>query len=241
LGTRGITAGIVLAIDGGQSVQLTSVDTAGTWSPAWSPDGKRIAYISDQGGTAKVWVGSAEGGNPRPLEKTDARDSDHVLGWSPSPDIVYPTKGVHNLRRLNVETQEETLLLPKDSKGWLVSKPAISPDGKKLAILWNQSPSEGSWLIDLSTQSTRLLQPGTVPFGWSSDGKYVYSFADEGREIFQIKLDDSKKPRSVITMPGTIKAATVSPDGRKMIVSVGEEKSDVWLLKNFDPEATQAH
>jgi tRNA A-37 threonylcarbamoyl transferase component Bud32 len=37
-----------------------------------------------------------------------------------------------------------------------------------------------------------------------------------------------------------INAATLSPDGRKIIVSVGEEKSDVWLLKNFDPQAAQA-
>jgi serine/threonine protein kinase len=229
-----------MAIDGGQPVQLTSADTAETWSPAWSPDGKRIAYTSDQGGTAKVWVVSAEGGNGRPLEKTDARDSSDQLAWSPSPDIVYSTKGVHNLRRVNVETQEETPMLPKDSEGWLTTKPVFSPDGKKLAIQWNRSPP-GTWLIDLMTMSTQFLRPGAgIPFGWSSDGKYLYSFTWKEREIFQIKLDDSKKPRSVITMPGTIRGATVSPDGRKMIVSVGEEKSDVWLLKNFDPEATKA-
>ncbi len=44
----------------------------------------------------------------------------------------------------------------------------------------------------------------------------------------------------MITLPGIINAATVSPDGRKIIVSVGEEKSDVWILKDFDPQAVQA-
>jgi hypothetical protein len=40
----------------------------------------------------------------------------------------------------------------------------------------------------------------------------------------------------VITLPGTLYSGTVSPDGRKIIVSVGEEKSDVWLMKDFDPQ-----
>jgi hypothetical protein len=41
-------------------------------------------------------------------------------------------------------------------------------------------------------------------------------------------------------MPGDINAGTVSPDGRKIIVRVGEEKSDVWLMKDFDPQTVRA-
>ena len=35
--------------------------------------------------------------------------------------------GLHNLRRLNVDTQEEKTILPKDSSGWLPMRPIISP------------------------------------------------------------------------------------------------------------------
>jgi hypothetical protein len=54
-----------------------------------------------------------------------------------------------------------------------------------------------------------------------------------------LDLGDSKKSKTLVTLPGIISAGTVSPDGRKIIVTVGEEKSDVWVLKNFDPQATQ--
>jgi len=37
-------------------------------------------------------------------------------------------------------------------------------------------------------------------------------------------------------MPGGIYSGTVSPDGRKIIVSAGDEKSDVWVMTNFDPQ-----
>jgi hypothetical protein len=40
-------------------------------------------------------------------------------------------------------------------------------------------------------------------------------------------------------MPGAIDSAAISPDGRKIIVSVTEVKSDVWLMKNFDPQSVQ--
>ena len=78
-----------MTIDGGQPVQLTFFDAALTWSPAWSPDGRRIAFICDQGGTPKVWIVNADGGAARPLDKTNASDSDDKLAWSPSPEIVY--------------------------------------------------------------------------------------------------------------------------------------------------------
>ncbi len=233
-----------MAVDGGEPVQLTSFEAVGTWSPAWSPDGGRIAFISSQGGTPKVWVVNAEGGAARRLDKTDDTYSNHFLAWSPSPDILYAKKDMHNLRRLNVETQEESPLLPEDARGWLTRKPVFSPDCKKIATYWNRKESSGAWLITLENFSTSLLYPFVVPFGWSSDGKFVYAFSNPGdfgggREILQIKLGDPKKPRSVITMPGELNGGTVSPDGRKIIVSVGEEKSDVWLLKDFDPQTVR--
>jgi len=229
-----------MSIDGGQPVQLTSFDASATWSPAWSPDGRRIAFISNEGGTPKVWVLNAEGGTPQRLDKTDDRYTNHYLVWSPDPDIFYGTRDLRNLRRLNVETQEESTFLPENSQGWLPIKPVFSPNGEKLAVYWNRARSTGASIITLEDYSTSLLYPNGVPFGWSSDGRSIYAFAHpDGREILQIKLDDARKPRSVITMPGEIDGGTVSPDGRRIIVSVGEEKSDVWILKDFDPQAVR--
>ncbi len=230
-----------MAVDGGRPVQLTFADAAGVWSPAWSPDGKRIAYITDQGGSTKVWIVSADGGDARPLEKTDASVDNHVLSWSPNPNIWYPTHDAHNLRSLNVETQEGKLLFPQDLKGWFMTQPVVSPDGKKMAIYWYEGHYWGASLFTLGSLTNSYLYRGAFPFGWSSDGGSLYAFSWlDGREIMQLKVGDSKKPRSVITMPGAINAATISPDGRRIIVSVGEEKSDVWLMKNFDPQEARA-
>jgi hypothetical protein len=68
----------------------------------------------------------------------------------------------------------------------------------------------------------------------------MYAFIPEGgRDIIPTDLGDSKQSKPIITMPGPIDSAALSPDARKIIVSVTEVKSDVWLMKNFDPQAAQ--
>jgi serine/threonine protein kinase len=233
-----------MAIDGGQPVQLTFFDGAGSSSPAWSPDGQWIAFVCDQGGTAKVWLVSADGGPARMLDKTNASDTNYALAWFPSSEIVYQQPGLHNLRRLKVETQEEEPVLPENSEGWLPYKPIFSPDGKRIAVNWNRRP-HGVWVITMGKYSERFLYPGGyVPLGWSPDGNFVYAISEPGeggREILQIRPGDSKQSRPIITMPSNLDSGTVSPDGRKIVVSVGEDKSDIWLMKDFDPRIAGAN
>ena len=231
-----------MSIDGGQTTQLTFFDAAVSSSPAWSPDGLRIAFVCNQGGTAKVWTVNADGSSVRALDKTNPSDTNYALAWAPSTEIIYQQPGLHNLRRLNVDTQEEQAILPKDSNGWLTSRPVFSPDGTSIAINWNRPDDDGVWVINLKKYSERFVGPRHYsPFGWSSNGNFIYAFIPEGgREIIPINLGDSQKSKPIITMRGPIDSAAVSPDGRKIIVSVTEMKSDVWLMKNFDPQVARA-
>src|SRR5262249_12383740 len=61
----------------GEATQLSYFEHAVTASPAWSPDGQRIAFVSNQNGTPRVWTISANGGTPQALEKTDASNTNN--------------------------------------------------------------------------------------------------------------------------------------------------------------------
>jgi serine/threonine protein kinase/Tol biopolymer transport system component len=223
-----------MSLDGGQPVQLTFFDAALTASPAWSPDGQRIAFSCDH----KVWEVNADGSTTFSFDKAKGSETNFELAWFPRPEIVYLQPGLNNLLRLNVETQAEQLLLPASLAGVLDSKPIFSPDGKKFAIRWQRPDGIGLWVITPEKYSERFLSPNYHPFGWSPDGAYIYAHNPGGPEIVRIGLGDSKQPKSVISMPGFLSftSSTISPDGRKIVSTVGEGQSDIWLMNDFDPQ-----
>ena len=56
------------------------------WEPSWSPDGKRIAFMSERDGNPEIYVMDADGANPQNL--TNNRHADHSPAWLNSPFSV---------------------------------------------------------------------------------------------------------------------------------------------------------
>ena len=77
----------VMDADGGNPQNLTNNRHA-DWEPAWSSDGKRIAFGSDRNVNADIYVMDADGGNPQNL--TNSRHADYSPAWLNSPFSVSP-------------------------------------------------------------------------------------------------------------------------------------------------------
>src|SRR5690348_12143747 len=54
----------VVTTEGGSPAQLTHDGQANS-RPRWSPDSKRLAYISDRSGSSQVWLMDPDGGNAK--------------------------------------------------------------------------------------------------------------------------------------------------------------------------------
>jgi len=143
--------------------------TLNEWSPAWSPDGKRIAFISDRSGYAELWV--ADAGGSHSVQLTDSKAGAAEPRWSPDGRrIAYSAIsggrwqtyiiGADGGAPVAVGTDQQRLV----EGGW-------THDGKSLYA----SGRDGIWRVPASGGQA---VPIAKDHGWraveSSDGRYVY-------------------------------------------------------------------
>ena len=79
-----------LPIAGGTATRLTD---GPTWDshPRFSPDGKRIAFISDRTGAENLWIADADGKNPRAVTRGD-RAWYVAPAWTPDGSAIIATR-----------------------------------------------------------------------------------------------------------------------------------------------------
>jgi Tol biopolymer transport system component len=80
-----------LPIAGGEATRITS-GQAYDMQPAFSPDGKKIVFISDRNGSENVWVANADGTHAHAITTTE-RDSYMSPTWAPDNAYVIAAKG----------------------------------------------------------------------------------------------------------------------------------------------------
>jgi serine/threonine protein kinase/Tol biopolymer transport system component len=219
-----------MPLDGGAATQLTFSDAI-HFATAWSPDGKRIAFGSNGGGPNSVWMVDAEGGTPRQLVHTNMAND---LAWWPGHDILYQRPGNRNYALLDPDTGVEKPLVADESAGWILEA-KYAPDGNRVAAMWSRAAKSGLWVMSLTDHSAAFLRPGLFgPAGWSPDAALVYAWPVYGNTLLSIPARGGD-PQTVAALPGEIADAVVAPDGKSIISTVVERKSDVWLVQNFDP------
>ena len=138
----GITSEIyVMDADGGNQQRLTE-NRNNDWHPSWSPDGKRITFMSDRKGdfvSFDIYVMDADGGNQQKL--TNNRVWDSSPSWSPdSRRIAFHSKreGNYDIYVMDADGGNEQNLTnhPGGDFGpaWLNTPFSVSPTGKKFTI-----------------------------------------------------------------------------------------------------------
>ena len=157
-----------------------------------SPDGSRLAYVSDTNGDAnggrRLWIAHADGTDPQPLPAPCAGcEPGFGVTWSnDGTKIAYSvfTPG-HKPAQLRIRDlasgDEQTLRMPagEDARG-----PRFSPDGQLLAINVSTEGGEYPATLDPARGITSLTPLGGVynevqlPW-WSQDGRTIYFTATE--------------------------------------------------------------
>src|SRR3954452_19678096 len=77
----------IVPLSGGVPHPITHDDEANQ-RPRWSPDSRRIAYLSDRSGSSQIWLMDPDGANPKQLT-TLSTEADGVLFSPDGKNLVF--------------------------------------------------------------------------------------------------------------------------------------------------------
>ena len=142
----------------------------------WSPDGKWIAYVSDQSGGDEVWIRPQEGsGEPRAL--TSGADTyKYEIAWSPDSKRIAWTDKLNRLQFVEVESKQVTPVAQSDA--FEIRDFVWSPDSQWLAYTQPEVRRFANiYLYGLVQKNQVQVTDGWFDVGspeFSSDGKYLF-------------------------------------------------------------------
>lgn len=193
--------------------------TIGDSNPAWSPDGKMVAFIrAVSSGVDDIFVLPVEGGEPRRL----TNDKRYVisLAWSAdSQHVLFSSNrlGNHSLWRVHASggTPERV-----DGSGDGVSDPVLSRNGKYMAFSQFYMDTN-IWALDLRTLARRKLLASTQYDSsphYSADGSsIVFRSSRSGTNEIWMADADARHETQVTHMGNTLSGSPkLSPDGKRI-------------------------
>ncbi|MEZ5352661.1 MAG: S9 family peptidase [Bryobacteraceae bacterium] len=239
----------VTPLMGGTPRQITRDGTV-NMRPRWSPDSKRIAFLSNRGGSQQIWMMNSDGGDARAVTSI-ATEADGVVWsadgrWLVFVSEVYPDCADADCNRERLEKEKAskvkariyTSLLYRHWDTWQ------SPRRKHLMAM----PAEGGAIRDL-TPGNRDVPP------FSLGGQDDYAIAADGNEVCFVMngdanlatstnsdlwvapLNEPGEPRKITENMAADNAPVYSPDGRYLAYRAQSRagfESDRWQLYVID-------
>jgi len=196
--------------------------------PALSPDGKRIAFVSDRSGSTEVWVCNSDGLNP--IQVT-AFGGPHLGSprWSPDGqritfdslrqghrDVYVIGAEGGSLRRLTTETSSDV-------------RPSWSQDGRRIYFGSNRSgdwqvwkaPSEGG-------QAVQVTRRGGREAFESPDGRFVYYTKLGVPGVYRVPVEGGEEIQ-------------VFEEGRQGCWALGKRGAGLYILRANATPSVEFH
>ncbi|TDR57451.1 TolB protein [Halomonas ventosae] len=203
--------------DGRNSQQILSSDEP-IMSPAWSPDGGKLAYVSfeterpaiyiqDIASGRRVRATSFEGLNSAPTWSPDGRRLAMALSKDGQPEIYVMDIGSRDVQRVTNNSSIDT-------------EPAWSPDGRSLLFTSDRSGGPQIYRLDLgSGEEERLTFTGNynARARFAPDGEAIF-LIHRGNNGYQVARQDLESGRLVaLSDTGQAESPSVAPNGTMVI------------------------
>jgi dipeptidyl aminopeptidase/acylaminoacyl peptidase len=209
--------------DGAQPQQLTNAK-ANDQRPRFSPDGRRLVFISDRTGKPQAWVINLTGGEPCQL--TDLPSGVGAADWAPDGTKL-------------------AILAPSGEKRFLVGDPDDPTARRVRDYTWRfdgigiRDEYQSLWVTDVAEPKPKRL---TAPdyqvnaAAWSPDGSKIAFLADRGESrgleeidaLWTIDAEGESEPQQTARLAGGIYSLAWAPGKEIAFLGSSHDGSPGW-------------
>ena len=227
--------------------RLLSATSKRLW-PMWSADGRTLYFMSDEGGSENIWRMPAAGGAPQAV-------TTFKTGRVLYPSIGYDGRSIvfereFELWKLDTSTGAAARI-PVTLRGAPAAAGerrltettfrslALSPDGKKLAVIAHGEVFATSTKDGGTAQRITDTAAAESDLAWSADSRRLAYVAETGRQSQIMEFDFATQKARPLTQPaGVLAAPLYSPDGKMVAYIEGTNRLRVMTL-GADGRATR--
>ena len=221
--------------EGGQ-VALNSAEPI--ISPAWSPDGRELAYVSFETQKAVVWVQNVMSGERRQL--ANFRGSNSAPAWSPDGRELVVTLSTTGIAQLFVMPRDGGTPRRLTSSSAIDTEACYSPDGRWVYFVSDRGGGPQIYRVAaaggnperVTFSGAHNISPAVSP-----DGRLLAYVARQGGGAFKLAvldLDGSGGAPRLLTDTSDDESPSFAPNGRLLVYTTRESRRDVLMTTTLD-------
>jgi Tol biopolymer transport system component len=243
---------------GGSDQQRLTYNEADDFSPAWSPDGTQIAFISDRDDpnprkcfpecTYKIYIMGADGGSERRL--TDTPAGEHHPAWSPDGtqltfDSDQDGDGNGEIYVINADGSGQLRLTDSQANDLWAD---WSPDGTHIVFCSDRDGNYAVYVMNVEdalqgadgTNQRRLTDNDVNDYfpAWSPDGTKIAYFSmgpgSRRQDIFVMNSDGTDVRQLTDTPSRVDEGPAWSPDGTQIVFQSDRDGNFEIYVMNAD-------
>ena len=219
----------------GEGGQVALNNTQPIISPAWSPDGRALAYVSFESGKAVVWAQDVLTGERRAI--ANFRGSNSAPAWSPDGSTLAVTLSRDGISQVYLMDPKGGNLRRITQSSAIDTEPAFAPDGKTIYFVSDRGGSPQIYRVAagggnperITFNGSYNISPAVSP-----DGRTIAYVNRNGGEFKVMTLDLAGG--AVRTVSDTVEdeSPSFAPNGKLIIYATRSQGRDVLMTTTLD-------